>query len=115
MITERKPPSGRAAGDYSIGSAKWPGLAKLMEECGEVIQVGAKIIAANGEDIHWQNDLSLTGQLEDEIADVTAAIVFITENNPLDTDRITARANRKLKIFREWHAAEYAPSNAEWP
>lgn len=102
------------AGDYSIGSAKWPGLAKLMEECGEVVQAGTKIIAANGEDIHWQNDLSLTGQLEDEIADVTAAIVFITENNPLDTDRITARANRKLKIFRGWHTAETDHSNAEW-
>lgn len=108
-----------SAGDYSIGSAKWPGLAKIMEECGEVIQVGAKIIAANGEDIHWQNDLSLTGQLADEIADVTAAIVFITENNPqLNTDQITARASRKLKIFREWHETEAGArsnQNAEWP
>jgi NTP pyrophosphatase (non-canonical NTP hydrolase) len=103
------------AGDYSIGSRKWPGLAKLMEECGEAVQAGAKLIAANGADVHWQNDLSLTGQLEDEIADVTAAIVFLTENNPLDTDRITTRANRKLKLFRTWHAAETDHSNAEWP
>ena len=106
-----------SAGDYSIGSAKWPGIAKLMEECGEAIQVGAKLIAANGEDIHWQNDLSLTGQLEDEIADVAAAITFITEANPqLDVDRINARGARKIQLFRTWHEAETSTNtNAEWP
>jgi NTP pyrophosphatase (non-canonical NTP hydrolase) len=104
------------AGDYSIGSAKWPGLAKLMEECGEVIQAGAKIIAVNGADVHWQNDLSLTGQLEDEIADVAAAIAFITETNPgFNIGRINARAARKISLFRSWHTAETDHSNAEWP
>lgn len=98
-----------SAGDYSIGSRNWPGLAKLTEEAGEVIQVAGKIIAANGETEHWDmtgTDVSMLAErLEDELADVTAAIVFLTEHNPLlDTGRINTRANEKLALFRQWHA-----------
>lgn len=99
------------AGDYSIGSAKWPGLAKVMEECGEVIQVAGKLIAAGGRNTHWDQAASgsptpLTGRLEDEIADTHAALLFLIETNRLDADRISERANRKLKMFRGWHEAE---------
>ena len=33
------------AGPYSIGSDVWPGLSKLAEESGEVVQVIGKIVA----------------------------------------------------------------------
>lgn len=32
------------SGDFSIGGTLWPGLSKLIEECGEVLQVGGKLI-----------------------------------------------------------------------
>jgi hypothetical protein len=103
-----------AAGDYSIGSDVWPGLAKLAEECGEGVQIAMKIIAAGGANVHWDSSVPLAERLEEEIADITAAIVFTTENNPrLDTERISARANRKLKLFRSWHAAHQDHSNGK--
>jgi non-ribosomal peptide synthetase component F len=105
-----------SAGDYSIGSENWPGLAKVMEECGEVIQVAGKIIAADGRAIRWNMDETadspspLTERLADEVADTHAALLFLIETNHLDTDRINARANRKLAMFRQWHADNRDPS-----
>jgi NTP pyrophosphatase (non-canonical NTP hydrolase) len=110
MLGYRHREPGMSAGPYSIGSQKWPGLAKLMEECGEVTQVVGKIIAAGGQNIHWDSDVALTARLENEIADVTAAIVFLTETNGLDATRISERANRKLKLFRGWHTENQDPS-----
>lgn len=100
-----------STGDYSIGSRKWPGLAKVMEECGEVIQIAGKIIAADGRDLHWDMTADadapwspLASRLTDEIADTTAAILFLIETNQLNADRINLRANAKLAQFRKWHA-----------
>lgn len=35
---------------YGIGSDRWPGLAKLMEEMGELQEVLGKIMACEGPD-----------------------------------------------------------------
>lgn len=90
------------AGPYSIGSDRWPGLAKVAEECGEVIQVAGKIIAANGESAHWDGS-DLRRRLEDEIADLRAAADFLILRNGLDEDRIRHRAGDKLVLFEGWH------------
>lgn len=99
------------AGPYSIGSGCWPGLAKVAEECAEVIQVAGKVIAAGGEAAHWDGS-DLRERLEDELADVQAAIWFVTEQNRLDDDRMQRRAEGKLALFRRWHA-EHADGSAQ--
>ena len=99
-----------SAGPYSIGSGHWPGLAKTLEECGEVVQACGKIIAANGEGCHWDGS-DLRQRLEDEIADAQAAFLFVIERNDLDAARIRDRADGKLVLFRRWHA-EHADGTA---
>lgn len=91
------------AGPFSIGQNSWPGVAKLAEECGEVLQIIGKLIATGGRTDHWSG-LDLGHELEDEMADVTAAIQFILKHNDqLDIDRIHGRVLRKLELFEEWH------------
>lgn len=90
------------AGPYSIGSDQWPGLAKLAEECGEVIQVVGKIIAANGETAHWDGS-DLRQRLEDEVADMRAAAEFLVRASGLDADRMVNRTADKLATFQGWH------------
>jgi NTP pyrophosphatase (non-canonical NTP hydrolase) len=104
------------AGDYSIGSENWPGLGKVIEECGEVIQEAAKLIAVGGEDMpHWDGKGTTVGRLEDELGDARAAIAFLLEFNPLlDQQRIADRVMTKLALFRRWHAenADYSAGRA---
>lgn len=78
------------------------GLAKVMEECGELIQIAAKKIAYPDTDEHPDGKGSMKERLEDEIADVIAATTFITENFNLDEYRIYMRAGVKIRLFRYW-------------
>lgn len=77
------------------------GLAKLAEECGELTQVAAKKIAYPNTDAHPDGSL-LTLRLQDEIADVLAAIEVVRENFKLDASEIEFRVARKLALFRRW-------------
>lgn len=92
------------AGPFSLGSNVWPGAGKLAEETGELLQVIGKLIASAGETQHWDGT-DLAERLSDELADVTASIRFLTEQNNLDAQRITERAERKLAQYRQWHQA----------
>lgn len=81
------------------------GLAKLLEESAEVSQVAAKALAVYGLDNpHWTGDLRV--MLEDELADLIAAITFVIDCNELDFPRIEGRAADKLAMFRQWHKQE---------
>jgi NTP pyrophosphatase (non-canonical NTP hydrolase) len=78
------------------------GLTKLMEECGELIQVAAKKSAyPNGEHPDGAGDLN--ERLEQEIADVMAACHFVTQTWNLDASNIDARMEKKYLRFRMWH------------
>jgi NTP pyrophosphatase (non-canonical NTP hydrolase) len=92
----------RGSGDFSIGSQYWPGISKLIEECGEVVQVGGKLLGSRGEVEHWDGS-NLRGRLEDEIGDVLAACSFVVQNNGLNEERISGRHHEKLKLFCLWH------------
>ena len=107
----RRPPH-----DYSIGSAHWPGLAKVSEECSEVVQAAMKLVAMGGDDeLHWDGQGTMVTRLEDELADTRAAITFLLEANPaLDQRRIAERGAAKLAMFRRWHA-EHADHSAGSP
>jgi hypothetical protein len=93
------------AGDYSIGSDHWPGLAKAMEECGEFVHACAKLIAMGGEDApHWDGQGTVLTRVEDEMADVLAACAFLRSRNPvLDAGRILDRTAAKVALFEKWH------------
>lgn len=83
------------------------GLAKLIEECGEVIQVAGKILALPaGTTEHWDGGPPLNQRLENELADLCAAISFVTWTRALNTIRISERADVKLALFNEWDANE---------
>jgi NTP pyrophosphatase (non-canonical NTP hydrolase) len=89
------------AGDFSIGSLVWPGISKLVEECGEVLQIAGKLIATRGEAAHWDGG-NLVERLEEEMADVMAAICFVVDHNNLDRSLIQERCEAKYQQFREW-------------
>lgn len=94
-----------SSGDFSIGSRVWPGLSKLLEECGELVQVGGKLIATGGSSKHWDGS-DLTQRLEEELADVQAAIEFLISRNSLNRLAIAGRAMTKVTRFHAWHDAQ---------
>lgn len=91
-------------GPFSIGSDNWPGLSKLIEECGEVLQVAGKLVATGGRTDHWSGH-QLDQDLADELGDLQAAIDFAMYANAdrLDTARLCARRLAKLRLFLQWH------------
>lgn len=79
------------------------GLAKLAEELGELQQVVGKLLAyPNG--THPDGGPPLLERLEDEAADVTAALAFVSQTHGMNTDRVKRRAAVKLVRFQRWHA-----------
>lgn len=89
---------------FAIGSATWPGLAKLAEENGEVGQVIGKLMAfPEGE--HPDGGAALALRLATELADLTAAVRYVrahcTELVPL-RDFIDQRTEAKFALFQRW-------------
>ena len=93
---------------FAFGDVEWPGISKLAEECGEVVQVVGKLIQTRGKLKHW-NVPDLKVALEDEIADVMAASTFVINVCGLNAQRISVRASEKLALFKRWHAGENDP------
>lgn len=87
---------------FAIGDKEWPGISKLVEECGETLQVCGKLMGAAGQEQHWDGS-NLHVRLEEELADLTAAILFVRELNALDGKRYAQRVEKKLARFRAWH------------
>jgi NTP pyrophosphatase (non-canonical NTP hydrolase) len=80
------------------------GLTKLIEECGELVQIAAKKAAYMDTDEHPDGKGSLKERLENELSDVIAAIAFVDMKLKLDRVRIDARAEQKLVLFEQWDA-----------
>ena len=98
--------SNNPPGDYSIGSPVLPGLSKLIEECGEVVQVCGKFIGSGGKEDHWDGT-NLRLRLEKELADLLAAIDFVIEQNGLDRNGvITPIYENKRSMFDRWHRSQ---------
>ena len=88
---------------FDFGSRTWPGIAKLMEECAEVVQVAAKLVMTQGREEHW-GGRNLRAWLEEEIGDALAAINFTIESSGLDRAAIKERQTMKEAMFCRWHA-----------
>jgi hypothetical protein len=78
------------------------GLVKLVEECGELQQIAAKKMARMDSDDHWDNAGPISERLENEIADVKAAMWIVEHNFNLSHFRIDARAHEKFSLFVKW-------------
>lgn len=82
------------------------GLAKLIEECGELLQVAGKKLAYFHTDEHPDGDGSLKARLGEEIADVMGACDFVRAHMlDIETNRmIDTRREQKFLRFQYWHA-----------
>lgn len=79
----------------------WRGIHKLNEELGEVLQICGKL-GAYPDSAHPDNAGPLAERLEDELADLSAAIQYIIENNNLNAEKIENRKELKLRRFNIW-------------
>jgi hypothetical protein len=80
------------------------GLAKLVEELGELGQVAGKKLAYYSTDAHPDGGAPLSVRFEEEMGDVRAAIDLVIENFGLSRARILQRQEKKRKIFARWQA-----------
>jgi NTP pyrophosphatase (non-canonical NTP hydrolase) len=92
---------------FSIGSTVCPGLSKLIEECGEVLQVAGKLIATGGAPGHWDGT-NLKERMEDELGDLMAAMTFYADKNGLEWNAIEDQYVTKFRQFNEWHENQLA-------
>lgn len=79
---------------FRVQSDRFPGAAKLAEECNETSQVLMKIIGGDKSPKTWAH-------LEEEIADTLAAIQFFRQHNPTNDAGISQRVIMKLE---RWNA-----------
>ncbi|GAB3159556.1 hypothetical protein GCM10027059_06000 [Myceligenerans halotolerans] len=93
---------GTNAGPYSIGSDSWPGASRVIEECGELLQVLGKLIGAGGATAHWDGT-DLGERLADEISDTRAALDFFISANNLPASLIDERTAQKRAQYEQWH------------
>ena len=99
------------SGPYSIGSKLFPGLSKLIEEAGEMLQVAGKIMGTGGQLIHWDGT-NLRQRMFEELADLEAAVQFFAAKN-LKTEKeryeYAKRLDEKRTKYYEWHDAGDPP------
>ena len=95
---------------YGFGSPFWPGLAKVIEEMGETAQVIGKLMMTGGRPNHWDGT-NLYQRLDDELADLLAAVDFFRSQNASKLDLLKSgeRRTRKLGIFRGWQIGGERP------
>jgi len=92
------------------------GLAKLIEECGELQQVAGKKLAYFHTDEHPDGKGSLKQRLQDEIADVMAACTITARLFELDLYELAVRRSRKELLFMEWQEMpEKNNLGVDWP
>ena len=77
------------------------GLNKLAEECGELVQIACKKASLEGQGL--EPEIDIDKRLQEEIADVLAAIDFVCFEFALDTISIVKRKDFKFQKFMQWH------------
>lgn len=84
---------------YAMGSAVFPGLAKVLEEMNELGEVLSKILMT-GSLNHWHGDL--TDSLIEELGDVCFAIDYFVKHNL--SDGATVRLNKQIEMKQATYA-----------
>jgi NTP pyrophosphatase (non-canonical NTP hydrolase) len=95
---------------FAIGSLRWPGLSKVAEESGEVVQVIGKLMGTGGEPAHWDGS-DLRVRLQEELGDLLAAVDYVLRVNPyaLNELEVAVRRSQKLETFLRWHRQQGGP------
>lgn len=92
-------------GSFSLGSKTWPGLSKVVEECGEVLQVAGKLMGTAGDINHWDGKGPLDVRMAEEVCDLFAACVAFFQLNGFDgIEAYMQREMDKYHTFLRWHA-----------
>lgn len=104
---------------FAFSDKDWPGIAKMVEECGElqevlplvilmkslgkITQTQGKLLMIQGGTDHWSGDLRKA--MIEEMADVIASIRFVSEHNLSKRERksIAIRVEKKMQRFEKWH------------
>lgn len=80
------------------------GVAKLIEECGELQQVlGKKLAWWDTDEPHWDGSI-LSARLEEEMGDVYAAIEFVIFHLDLNREAVIRRMRQKRDLYDDWEA-----------
>lgn len=89
---------------YQFNDPRWPGLAKVVEEMGELNQVIGKLMTCGGELVYpWGEKESFKDKFEEEIGDVLGALFFFMNTCPeVDAKAIINRASIKSELFTIW-------------
>jgi hypothetical protein len=97
--------AGSKAQQFAFGDPHWPGLAKLNEECGEVIQEIGKLMMVHGSAVHWSGDLRQ--RLLEEISDMQAAGDFVLDHCFSAEERLRSAGRRadKTAKYQHWQNA----------
>jgi hypothetical protein len=95
---------------FAFGDKEWPGVAKLNEESGELVQVIGKLMMTHGERAYWEG-IDLRRRLIEEMADQAAAIDFVQDHVLTDEETVEFidRMKRKRALFEQWHAEQAKP------
>ena len=86
------------------------GLSKLTEEAGEMLQIVGKLLQypklqlTTDDRLLHPDGSNLRHRLQEEMADVIAAMEFVSNKLQLDTEAIDKRACEKVERFRQWDA-----------
>lgn len=88
---------------FAFGDDEWPGIAKLIEEMGEVGQVVGRLMALHGQ-LATLGGIDVKRDLVKELADLQAAIDFVMgERTREERGVFTERRSTKLALFQKWH------------
>lgn len=87
---------------YSIGAVQWPGLGKVVEEAGEIMQIAGKLMATGGSSEYYDGR-DLRRELQNEMADLRAALDYVEDANHLNALAMKARKDEKSDKFWSWH------------
>lgn len=82
-------------------SEHWLGIGKLVEECGEVMQLAGKAIPFPVGD-HPDGKGPMAPRFEEELADLQAAMIYFRHVNGLDAERMRLRVEEKVAKFHQW-------------
>lgn len=88
---------------FQLDDARWPGVAKVIEETGELGQVFGKLISCGGLLQYPWGGPSFKEKLEEEIGDVLGALFYMMNQcDEIDANVIVQRAANKTHLFERW-------------
>jgi NTP pyrophosphatase (non-canonical NTP hydrolase) len=87
-----------------LSDAEIERLAKLAEECAEVIQVVGKILVHGWNSFHPRDPEAVTNRahLEEEIGNVTHMVNFMSSRGDISMDKVYASENEKRETIGKW-------------